>query len=184
MDAEGNVRLGDLGVSRLLESTVKDKHAKTFVGTPCWMAPEVMNRFPYDNRADVWSLGITAMELFKGIPPFAGFDPMEVLIMTVQGDAPSFERYKYPSDIKPSSNFCRFIGNVLKKEVAQRYTIDKVLSFNWITSNAEQGKEELLQLLQKIPDLEGTSNGETFETIVNEMEGFVKGTTWNFSLDK
>lgn len=146
------------------------------------MAPEVMNHYPYDCRADVWSLGITAMELFKGYPPFAKFEPMEVLILTVQGDSPSFDVYKTGKDIKPSSNFCRFIGNVLKKEVNQRYTIDKVLGFNWITNNAEQGKEELQALLREIPDLEGKMTGESFETIINDMEGFAKGTTWNFSL--
>ena len=50
VDGNGNIRLGDLGVARLLEGTVKKQEARTFVGTPCWMAPEVMNREQYDSR--------------------------------------------------------------------------------------------------------------------------------------
>ena len=71
----GNIRLADLGVARVLEGTMKKQEARTFVGTPCWMAPEVMNRERYDSKADIWSLGITALELFKGYPPLAKFEP-------------------------------------------------------------------------------------------------------------
>ena len=50
MDADANIRLADLGVARVLEGTVKKQEARTFVGTPCWMAPEVMNRERYNSR--------------------------------------------------------------------------------------------------------------------------------------
>ena len=75
VDGTGNIRLADLGVARVLEGTMKKQEARTFVGTPCWMAPEVMNRERYDSKADIWSLGITALELFKGYPPLAKFEP-------------------------------------------------------------------------------------------------------------
>ena len=167
-------------MARLLEGTVKKQEAGTFVGTPCWMAPEVMNRERYDSKADIWSLGITALELFKGYPPLAKFEPLEILIRTVQGEPPSFQCYSDNSPVKPSANFTSLISCVLKKDPSQRYSADKVLSHRWITSLADQGKEDLLELLKTIPDLQG----EGLPSIVFDepKNAFVKNTTWNFTI--
>ena len=134
------------------------------MGTPCWMAPEVMNRDQYDSRvvpvavshsqADIWSLGITALELFKGVPPMAKFEPMEIIIRTLQGDPPSFSSYSDNYPVKPSSAFVSWVSSVLKKDPSQRYTAEKVLSHRWM-SLADQGKESLLELLKTVPDLKG-----------------------------
>lgn len=178
VDADANIRLADLGVARVLEGTVKKQEARTFVGTPCWMAPEVMNRERYNSRADIWSLGITALELFKGYPPLAKFEPMEILIRTVQGESPSFASYNDSCPIKPSSAFVGFISSVLKKDPAQRYSADKVLSHRWLAI-ADQGREALKKLLETIPDLEGLPD------VPVELPGlevhYVKNTTWDFS---
>ena len=71
VDGEGNIRLADFGVARVVDGSHKRVHAHTFVGTPCWMAPEIMNRQTYDAsvgasslphaQADMWSLGITSL---------------------------------------------------------------------------------------------------------------------------
>ena len=189
VDADANIRLADLGVARVLEGMVKKQEARTFVGTPCWMAPEVMNRERYNSRvpffllpahlqADIWSLGITALELFKGYPPLAKFEPMEILIRTVQGESPSFASYNDSCPIKPSSAFVGFISSVLKKDPAQRYSADKVLSHRWLAI-ADQGREALKKLLETIPDLEGLPD------VPVELPGlevhYVKNTTWDFS---
>ena len=98
---------------------------KSFVGTPCWMAPEVIKGKQYDASADIWSFGITALELAQGRAPRSRMDPHQVLLSTVRDDPPRLERtggqHKY------SSAFADVVAKCLNKDASRRPTATELL---------------------------------------------------------
>jgi len=142
LDAQGNVRIADFGVSSwLTHSGSKRENTRTFVGTPCWMAPEVMEQVHgYDTKADIWSLGITSLELAKGYAPYAKYPPMKVLLLTIQEDPPSFDTYLEFDDLDDeddewnqihdewSDSFKSMINLCLQKNPRQRPNCEELLA--------------------------------------------------------
>ena len=166
LDGNGDVCIADFGVSGWLEQagSQQDK-AKTFVGTPCWMAPEVMEQIHgYDYKADIWSLGITALELAKNYAPYARLPPMKVLILTIQEDPPSLDSYDeedgdedlFPTvDEEYTSTFRNLVDTCLKKDPSKRPTCQDLLQSKYLNAMGDPAKREARRkaIKQQVCDL-------------------------------
>ncbi|XP_059643479.1 serine/threonine-protein kinase BLUS1 isoform X2 [Cornus florida] len=196
IDSRGAIKLGDFGVSAcLFDSGDRQRMRNTFVGTPCWMAPEVMEQLHgYDFKADIWSFGITALELAHGHAPFSKYPPMKVLLMTLQNAPPGLD---YERDKKFSKSFKQMIASCLVKDPSKRPSSKKLLkhsffkqarSNDYILRTLLEGlpalgdrlkelkrKEEDMLAQKKIPD------GQKEEISQNEYKRGISG--WNFNLD-
>ncbi|KAJ4831512.1 hypothetical protein Tsubulata_004745 [Turnera subulata] len=130
IDNNGTVKLADFGVSACMFDTGdRQRSRNTFVGTPCWMAPEVMQQLHgYDFKADIWSLGITALELAHGHAPFSKYPPMKVLLMTLQNAPPGLD---YERDKRFSKSFKELVAACLVKDPKKRPSSEKLLKHHF-----------------------------------------------------
>ncbi|KAK2990315.1 hypothetical protein RJ640_024322, partial [Escallonia rubra] len=141
IDSNGSVKLADFGVSACMFDTGdRQRSRNTFVGTPCWMAPEVMQQLHgYDFKADIWSFGITALELAHGHAPFSKYPPMKVLLMTLQNAPPGldYERDKRFSknivseDVIFFQSFKEMVAACLVKDPKKRPSSEKLLKHHF-----------------------------------------------------
>ncbi|KAI8086865.1 kinase-like domain-containing protein [Gilbertella persicaria] len=171
VDDQGTVLLGDFGVSSSL--TENNEVRKTFVGTPCWMAPEVMEQSGYDFKADIWSFGITALELATGYAPFAKFPPMKVLMMTLNQAPPTLDREH--AKRKYTRTFKEMIDMCLNKNPSKRPSAEKLLAHPFF---AQAKKKEYLvkALLSSVPPLD-----QRVHKKVNHKQAVVENTAqWDF----
>ncbi|KAJ7630569.1 kinase-like domain-containing protein [Roridomyces roridus] len=109
---------------------------KSFVGTPCWMAPEVIQARHYDSAADIWSFGITALELTQGRPPRSRESPQKVLLKTIQEAPPSLDREG--GTFKYSRAFKEIVDSCLVKDPSKRPTAEELLQSPFFKSSKKK----------------------------------------------
>ncbi|XP_066370402.1 serine/threonine-protein kinase BLUS1-like isoform X2 [Miscanthus floridulus] len=196
IDTNGAVKLADFGVSACMFDTGNRQRARnTFVGTPCWMAPEVMQQLHgYDYKADIWSFGITALELAHGHAPFSKYPPMKVLLMTLQNAPPGLD---YERDKRFSKSFKDLVATCLVKDPRKRPPSEKLLKHSFF-KHARSSEYLARSILDGLPPL-----GERFrelkskeaELLLNNKLGqeskeqlsqkeYIRGISgWNFNLE-
>eukprot|EP01061_Rhynchopus_euleeides_P013473 TRINITY_DN23524_c0_g1_i1.p1 TRINITY_DN23524_c0_g1~~TRINITY_DN23524_c0_g1_i1.p1 ORF type:complete len:645 (+),score=175.69 TRINITY_DN23524_c0_g1_i1:55-1935(+) len=126
INLQGEVVMADFGVSSeapLIRGASVTR--KTFVGTPCWMAPEVITMKGYKKSADIWSLGITALEIAFGAPPYAQYPPMKVMALTLKVDPPVVDMCGKNG---LSQEYKDFVTLCLRKKADQRPTAAQLIS--------------------------------------------------------
>ncbi|KAJ7401294.1 Nik related kinase [Pitangus sulphuratus] len=153
------VKLVDFGVSAQLDRTIGRRN--TFIGTPYWMAPEVIacEENPdstYDYRSDLWSLGITAIEMAEGAPPLCDMHPMRALFLIPRNPPPKLKSRKW------SKKFLNFVESCLVKHYLHRPSTEALLKHSFIRDM--QNERQVRIMLKDHLDRTRKKKGEKEET--------------------
>ncbi|KAK6498734.1 putative protein serine/threonine kinase [Arthrobotrys musiformis] len=176
LSTNGDVKLADFGVSARIEEHMPSKN--TFVGTPLWMAPEIINtkistEKGYTSKIDIWSLGITAYELATSKPPHASIPTGAALNVIGKGYEP-----RLPPDF--SVPFQNFVGRCLKSDPTLRPSARELLEDPFFDDCPD--KSELVALIEKHPRPALKNQDDTRESVppMNSLASINPGWDWNW----
>ncbi|XP_060693089.1 serine/threonine-protein kinase 10 isoform X2 [Hemiscyllium ocellatum] len=176
---DGNIKLADFGVSAKNTKTMQKR--ETFIGTPYWMAPEVvmcetMKDTPYDYKADIWSLGITLIEMAQIEPPHHELNPMRVLLKIAKSDPPTLEN---PS--KWSQDFKDFLKKALDKNPDTRLSAAQLLQHPFVSSvSSNKPLRELVaeakaEVMEEIEDNREEVEDDDSSEPLSPLQGHTRG---------
>ena len=153
LDKDGSCCLGDYGVS----SIIKEEGNKTYVGSLCWMAPEIVLNLEYTYKIDIWSLGITAIEIANGKPPYKNVSPEEFLEEAKSNRIPSLneDNYKFSDEFKHFIKSCLIKDPKLRpsaKELLEKHKkfLDKAKDKGYIVEHVLKGCLNLHEIFPKL----------------------------------
>ncbi|XP_066948009.1 serine/threonine-protein kinase 3 isoform X3 [Macrobrachium rosenbergii] len=149
LNTQGHAKLADFGVAGQLSDTMAKRN--TVIGTPFWMAPEVIQEIGYDCVADIWSLGITALEMAEGKPPYGDIHPMRAIFMIPTKPPPSFRE---PDQWQPE--FIDFVSRCLVKNPEERATASELLQHQFI--RGAQPSSILRNMLEEAMEIRENQN--------------------------
>ncbi|XP_065887485.1 serine/threonine-protein kinase 25-like [Dysidea avara] len=175
LSERGDVKLADFGVATQLTSSLQKR--KTFVGTPFWMAPEVIKQTEYDCLSDIWSLGITAIELAHREPPHADMHPMRVLFLIPESSPPILTG-------NYSKHFKEFVATCLKMKPKERPTAFELLSAKFVKSHSKK-TSHLVDLITRHREWKeaGGDGSDSDSDIANSFKEDDIISAWDFQVD-
>jgi len=178
LSKDGNVKLADFGVVGQLSDTIQKR--KTTVGTPYWMAPEVIKGNTYDQSADIWSVGITAIEMVKARPPRHELHWMKAL-MEIPHQPPPVLEGEFSTELK------EFVFRCLKKNPSERLTAKECLEDPYVANlddsvSLENLVKERLQI-QEEPVVEEELRKKSKKVYVENNKKQDSG-GWNFTIEE
>ena len=170
LSQQGQVKLADFGVAAQLAH--RGSRRNTLVGTPYWMAPEVIQESQYDARADIWSLGITTIEMATGHPPLSDYHPMRAMFLIPKANPPHLST----GDGRYSLALAGFVDVCLTKQSSERATARQLKEHVFLRHAG--GLELVRRLLEKrgmpaAADLSGVSAQESSLWEENDNSGWV-----------
>eukprot|EP01088_Endostelium_zonatum_P005388 TRINITY_DN169_c3_g1_i2.p1 TRINITY_DN169_c3_g1~~TRINITY_DN169_c3_g1_i2.p1 ORF type:complete len:1228 (-),score=427.21 TRINITY_DN169_c3_g1_i2:14-3697(-) len=157
VNQNGEIKITDLGFAVQFSEKMPNKQKRnTVVGTPYWMAPEMIRGQNYKTAVDIWGVGILAMEMAEGETPYSQFPPLRALFLTTQLGAPELKEEKW------SSGFRDFVGVCLRKNAEERPDAGTLLEHGWLKCGCK-GKEFWGNVVDKI---EEKKFGRTIKSIL------------------
>lgn len=157
MSLQGEVKIADFGFAIQLTKEILSR--KSLVGTPAWMAPELIKKEPYDESVDIWSLGMVAIELVEGEPPFLRMKHHLAMQCIVNRDPPKLT--------KGSSDLIHFVDCCLRKNPSERKSSKELLQHPFIQSIGK-GEKEQKQLIDMLRAMKKHSLESVIKTLPKE----------------